>query len=532
MQQTALGIFAQNPQYSHCVCGFNTLFGIIISFLSNNRTEIVRNARFTSFLCSIYAAVGGGMEIIMSKKIKWYALAFMAFSTVWGFGNVINGYYYFNGLHAIIPWVFILAVYFVPYALIVGELGSAFKTLGGGVGSWVEETMGKKMAFYAGWTYWVVHMPYISQKPTSTLIGLGWAFFRDGRIGEWSVWKLQLSALVLFAAAVLLSLMGIKFLKKISSIAGTAIFIMSILFILMMIAAPAVTKGRVSFSDIDWSWNSFRPELNANTFMNVAILVFAVGGCEKLSPYVNKMENPAKDFPLGMIWLAGMVAVCAILGTIAMGMMFAGQNIEKSFVANGAYESFRTVGQYFGVGDTLMVIYAICNAIAQVAVIILSIDAPLRILLESADEEYIPRWLTVRNRNGVYQHGVLIVAIVSGLLILIPAIGIGDVHDIVKYILDLNAVCMPLRYLWVFAAYFAMKKHQEQYEAEYRFVKSKKIGMFFGAWCFLLTLYACLIKIFNVDGDSFKLILNLLTPFILVGMGLILPYIARRSNQK
>ena len=25
-----------------------------------------------------------------SKKIVWYNLAFMAFSTVWGFGNVVN----------------------------------------------------------------------------------------------------------------------------------------------------------------------------------------------------------------------------------------------------------------------------------------------------------------------------------------------------------------------------------------------------------------------------------------------------------
>lgn len=33
-----------------------------------------------------------------AKKIKWSALAFMAFSTVWGFGNVLNGFIYFNGI--------------------------------------------------------------------------------------------------------------------------------------------------------------------------------------------------------------------------------------------------------------------------------------------------------------------------------------------------------------------------------------------------------------------------------------------------
>ena len=62
-------------------------------------------------------------------------------------------------------------------------------------------------------------------------------------------------------------------------------------------------------------------------------MVFAVGGCEKISPYVNKVENPSKGFPKGMIALAIMVMVCAILGTIAMGMMFDPADIAANFDA-------------------------------------------------------------------------------------------------------------------------------------------------------------------------------------------------------
>lgn len=64
------------------------------------------------------------------KRIAWYMLAFMAFSTVWGFGNVINGFSEYEGLKAIVSWIIIFAIYFVPYALMVGELGSAFKDYG------------------------------------------------------------------------------------------------------------------------------------------------------------------------------------------------------------------------------------------------------------------------------------------------------------------------------------------------------------------------------------------------------------------
>ena len=99
-----------------------------------------------------------------SKKIVWYNLAFMAFSTVWGFGNVVNGFVYFNGVQVIFSWIMMFALYFVPYELMAGALGSAFKNAGGGVSSRIQATLGPKLAYYAGWTYWDVHMPYIDSK--------------------------------------------------------------------------------------------------------------------------------------------------------------------------------------------------------------------------------------------------------------------------------------------------------------------------------------------------------------------------------
>ena len=56
------------------------------------------------------------------KKILWYSLAFMAFGGVWGFGNVINGFSEYNGLQAIVAWIIVFGIYFVPYALMVGEV--------------------------------------------------------------------------------------------------------------------------------------------------------------------------------------------------------------------------------------------------------------------------------------------------------------------------------------------------------------------------------------------------------------------------
>ena len=41
-----------------------------------------------------------------------------------------------------------------------------------------------------------------------------------------------------------------------------------------------------------------------------------------------------------------------------------------------------------------------------------------------------------------------------------------------------------MRYLWVFAAYIALRNAYDTIPAEYRFVKNQAVAKFFGGWCF------------------------------------------------
>ena len=460
------------------------------------------------------------------KKILWHTLAFMAFSTVWGFGNVINGFSEYGGLKAIVSWILIFAIYFVPYALMVGELGSTFKHAGGGVSSWIHETIGPKMAYYAGWTYWVVHMPYISQKPNSTVIAASWALFQDKRASGMNTTVMQLLCLVIFLFAMYLSGKGMSVLKRLATLAGSAMFIMSMLFIAMMVAAPALTGG--TFMTIQWSLKTFIPTFDASFFMGLSILVFAVGGCEKISPYVNKMKDPSRDFSKGMAALALMVAVTAILGTVALGMMFDSSHIPPDLMTNGAYYAFQRLGEYYHMGNFFVIVYALTNLIGQFSVMVLYVDAPLRLLLDSADTRFIPRKMFEKNEHGTYVNGHRLVMLIVCVLIIVPAFGIRNVDVLVRWLVKVNSVCMPLRYLWVFVAYIALKKAGDAYHAQYRFLKGRTAGVLVGVWCFGFTAFACITGIYS--DDLFQLVLNIVTPFVLVGLGFILPWLAAREN--
>lgn len=469
-----------------------------------------------------------------SKKISWYMLAFMAFSTVWGFGNVVNGFGYFNGTQVIFSWIMMFALYFVPYALMVGELGSAFKTAGGGVTSWVLETTNPKLAYYAGYTYWVVHIPYIASKGSSGLKALAWMFLKNQWYDTLPAWQVQLATGVVFIFFLWVASKGLTPLKALTTAAGSSMFAMSLLFILMMFAAPVINPNG-GYVPLDWSWEHLIPQFNWQYFTSLSILVFAVGGCEKISPYVNKVEDPGKDFPKGMITLAIMVMVCAILGTIAMGMMIPSAEItgeaQKSFIANGQYEAFQKLGDYYHCGNLFVIFYGVCNAIGQFSTLVLSIDAPLRMLLDDASaRQFVPRALLKQNSKGAYINGIILVGILSGSIIAIQLLGTGAA-DIITWLTKLNSVCMPMRYLWVFFAYIMLKKAGNKFHADYQFTKSKGMGLFWGCWCFLITAFCCILGVY-VEGDMLRTVLNALMPFVFIALGLIMPYIRAKEDEK
>lgn len=468
------------------------------------------------------------------KKIKWYMLAFMAFSTVWGFGNVVNGFVYFNGLQVIFSWVLMFLLYFVPYSLMVGELGSAFKDDGGGVTSWVNRTGGAKLAYYAGYTYWAVHISYIASKGSGGLKALSWMVFQNAETYDsFPTIYIQIATLVVFLFFCWFASQGLNPLKKITTIAGSSMFVMSILFIVMMFVAPIINPN-AGYVSMDVSLEALIPQFDVKYFTSLSILVFAVGGCEKISPYVNKVENPSKGFPKGMIAVAIMVMVCAILGTIAMGMMFdpavinGSEEAFNSYLSNGAYMAFQKVGQYFGCGNLFMIIYAACNAIGQFSTLVLSIDAPLRMLLDDENaRKHVPHGLLKQNEKGAYINGIKLVVVLSGAIILAQIV-VPGATTVLAQLTKLNSVCMPMRYCWVFVAYFLLRKQSNKFPSEYRFTKNNAFALIAGAWCFLVTAVCCIMGMYSTDPMT--LFLNIATPVVLVLLGLIMPLIRKHQD--
>ena len=167
------------------------------------------------------------------------------------------------GLVVVFSWVFIFALYFTPYALIVGQLGSTFKDGKGGVSTWIKHTMGPDWLISPrGPTGWCIFP--ICTKPQAILIALGWAMKGDGSlIKEYSVVALQGLTLVLFIFFMWVASRGMKSLKIVGSVAGIAMFVMSLLYVAMAVTAPAITEVHIATTNI--TWETFIPHIDLPT---------------------------------------------------------------------------------------------------------------------------------------------------------------------------------------------------------------------------------------------------------------------------
>ncbi|MFD1466035.1 amino acid permease [Lapidilactobacillus mulanensis] len=472
-----------------------------------------------------------------TKQLFWYNIALLAFVSVWGLGNVVNNFAQ-EGLVVVVSWILIMVLYFVPYTLMVGQMGATFKDAEGGVSSWIKEVSTKRLAYFAAWTYWVVHVPYLAQKPQAILIAGSWLFQGNGNFVNISSKIVQSLCLVIFLLFLYLASRGITTLNRIGTIAGMSMFIMSLLFIVLGLSAPAMTGSAIATANMN-HLSTYVPKFDFKYFTTISMLVFAVGGSEKISPYVNKTKDPAKNFPKGMIALAIMVVVSALMGSFAMGMIFDAKHIPADLMANGAYVAFQRLGNFYHVGNALMVIYAIANTMATIAALAVSIDAPLRILLDDADPKFVPKALRKKSSDGVPVNGYILTGILVSIIIIIPALGISGTNNLYNWLLNLNSVVMPLRYLWVFLAFMLLNKHLDKFHSDYMFVKNGKVGFAIGLWCFVFTAFACILgmvpKVVYAANPSswwFQLALNIAMPIFLIGLGFILPAIAKRQHEE
>ncbi|AEV95588.1 APC family permease [Pediococcus claussenii] len=480
-----------------------------------------------------------------SKKrfISWPVVALMDFVTVIGFDDLIYNFHN-QGLAIVTTWIIMILLFVWPYEMMVGQLGGTFNEDGGGLASWVRATNGDLAGYVVAFFYWIAGLPYVVDVANSVVVSISWLVKGNGNLQNY----MPTIVFALFTAIVFLVFIWFQHffknrsLEVLSTIGGIAMFVMTILFVVMTVAA--LIKGR-HIATQPFNLHSFIPNLSGGTnlwhFLSTfGLLIFAINGAELAAPYVKEMKNGKKDFPKAMMMLLIMTIFLTVFGSFSLAVFFNAHNLPYDLKMNGSYYAFQALGREFGIGNTFMYTFAVSQAVYMFAQLAVILDASTRIFLSDVALKYLPKSLGKLNDDGLPINGYwLTTGIVS--LVLFLSNWLPSINDMFNWLLNINGIVSPFVTSFVFFAFMRIRQRSKDFPSAYVFIKNDKLAWLVGAWCFVITIVFSILGIFPTDAKAGtmlydkELILNIVIPVIFVALSVLLPYLAwveRNALQK
>ncbi len=466
-----------------------------------------------------------------TNYMGWVTLSMFVYLTVISFEDPFYPYQEY-GLFVLVMWIFMLIFYQLPYSLIATQLGLAYSdNEDGGMSSWIKQGTGSELLGYAtGWMYWAQTIPYLIDCASSVVVSISWVVLGNKSLGDkMSSMTFSLLTFVIILAFIIFENSVKKAIDITSLVSGIAMFVMVIVFFIMVVWS--LTHGGHIATKL--TWDNIKPNFNLHYFSSASMLIFAMSGAELAAPYVVRLKNPNKEFPKALWLLFFMSAAMVILETLGLTVLFDAKHIPNDFKMNGDYYAFQLLGQQAGMGNSLMYVYSIVCLISLLAQIAALIDAASRFLAGDANENYMPHWLTKKNKSGRPVNSYIFTAATTLVLILLGGT-LPEINDFVNWLLNVNTIVSPYKTSVVFLAFLLLRYQRKTFaKDEFVFLRNRKAALAVGWWCFLLTFTCATMAFFPQNGvvgsaGWFKqLWMNIVVVIFLFGTGMILPLIRK-----
>jgi glutamate:GABA antiporter len=227
------------------------------------------------------------------------------------------------GPSSIVIWLCAWLVFYTPLALSVIELSSRYPAEGG-LYVWSKKAFGDFSGFMAGWTYWTCNLPYFP-----AVLYFAASNMLYVRRGSWMHLSANPTYYIVFSvgaltAAALLNLFGLDIGKWLHNVGALSMWIPAVI----VIAMGAVAWHRYG-SATSLSLHSLVPSTHVNDIIFWSVLTFAFGGCEAASFMGEEIKNARRTIPFALLTAGLTVAICYIVGTIAVLVALPSQEVSN-----------------------------------------------------------------------------------------------------------------------------------------------------------------------------------------------------------
>lgn len=407
------------------------------------------------------------------KKMSLTGLILMIFTSVFGFANGPSAFYLMG--YSAAPFYILSALFFfIPFALMMAEMGSAYRKEEGGIYSWMNNSVGPRFAFmgtfmwFSSYVIWMVSTAAKVWVPFSTFL------FGSDQTQTWSFAGLTSTQAVGLLAVCWMLLVtfvaakGINKIAKVTAVGGIAVMCLNLVLLVVSMAILALNGGHFE-QPINFVVSpnpGYQSGLAMLSF--VVFAIFAYGGIEAVGGLVDKTENPEKNFAKGIVFAAIVISIGYALAIFLWGVSANWQQVlsnRTTNLGNITYVLMHSLGETFGhalnlspdatasLGMWFARITGLSMFLAYTGAFFTLIYSPLKAIVQGTPKALWPAPLTRLNNNGMPETAMWSQCLLVSLFILLVSFG-GDTASAFYNKLTLMAnVSMTLPYLFLALAF-------------------------------------------------------------------------------
>ena len=481
-----------------------------------------------------------------SKKLTMGALILMIFTSVYGFNNMPRSFY-LMGYGAIPFYILSAVVFFVPFAFMVAEYGSAFKDEKGGIFSWMQICVNTKYAFVATFMWYTSYVIWLVNIASGIMIPLSNAIFGTDTTAKWSLFGLSSTKTlgilgVCFVIVVtFFASKGMKNIQKVASVGGIACMFLNVLLIGGALLVLIGNKGQLAQPIT--SAASFVQSPNPEYGGTLAVLAFVVyalfayGGTEAVGGLVDETENTEKNFGKGLTIAAVIVAIGYSVGIFCVGIFTRWSDVLSADTVNKANASYiimnnlgYQLGAAFGASTNVCVqignwtarIMGISILLTLVGAVFTLIYSPLKQLIEGSPKGLLSEKFC-KLENGMPKYALRVQAVIAIAFILLVSMGGDTVSKFFNILVSMTNVAMTLPYMFIAAAFIRFKKNKD-IKKPFVIFKNEKVAIVFTVLVTATVGFANFFTIIQpaIDGDIATTVWSILGPVLFTAAALIL----------
>ena len=393
------------------------------------------------------------------------------------------------GPSAIFWWVFTLVAFFVPYALISAELGSAYPEEGG-IYAWVRRAFGPRWGARASWLYWInvaLWMPSVYVLFAGMLAQM---FMPD-----LPLWAKIAIGLVMTWVTVLINVIALNVGKWVPN---TGAILKSAIMVAIGLggAVYAVQHGVAN----DLSFSSMAPGFDSGLAF-LPVIVYNFMGFELMSGAAEEMRNPQRDVPVAIVISGVLISVFYLLATA--GILIA-LPVKDIGLLSGLLDSLHKLFDGYVGGSAFVTVLGVGALFTFLANMVTWTMGANRSAAEAANRGDLPSIFgKLHSAHGTPANAAIITGVVSTVVIIGYGVIAASAEDLFWTLYSFSSIVFLLPYVLMFAAFVSLRRIDADRPRPYRVPGGQATAWVLATLCSVFIIQAIALFVWVPGEDHF-----------------------------